>query len=106
MQDALPLLEKAGRTILYIAAGAHIPGDDPGAGMALHLARHGVKVEISHDEEATGTAGEMILAKAEKIGADVIVMGGFHHSRLREMVIGGVTRTVLETAEIPGFLAH
>jgi nucleotide-binding universal stress UspA family protein len=106
LQDALPLLKKARRVALFIAGDALIRGDEPGAGMARHLARHDVNVEVVRREAGTGAIGEMVLRQAGEEGADLIVMGGFRHSRLRELVIGGVTRKVLEKAEIPVMLSH
>ena len=53
-----------------------------------------------------GALGERMLAEAEKAGADMLVMGAYGHSRLREMVLGGVTQSVTAKAEIPVFMAH
>jgi len=50
--------------------------------------------------------GRLLLSKAKELGADMIVMGAFHHSRWREFILGGVTLTMLEEANIPLFMAH
>lgn len=107
--DALPLLRSARKTILYIAEPAErafLHGDEPGAAIARHLSRHGAVVEVrqAHSEELA--IGDLILSHAASESADLIVMGGFHHSRLRELLIGGVTRTILEQMSVPVFMSH
>jgi len=109
VNDALPLLKKAGRvTILAVnprgGIGGH--GDVPAADIALHLARHGVKAEAAHTVAADIPDGEALLSYAADIGADMMVCGGYGHSRARELVFGGVTRTLLHEMTIPVFLSH
>jgi nucleotide-binding universal stress UspA family protein len=109
VNDALPLLEKAGRvTILAVnprgGIGGH--GDVPAADIALHLARHGVRAEAAHTVATDIPDGEALLSYAADIGADMMVCGGYGHSRARELVFGGVTRTLLHEMTIPVFLSH
>jgi nucleotide-binding universal stress UspA family protein len=109
VNDALPLLEKAGRvTILAVnprgGIGGH--GDVPAADIALHLARHGVRAEAAHTVATDIPDGEALLSYAADIGADMMVSGGYGHSRARELVFGGVTRTLLHEMTIPVFLSH
>ena len=92
VNDALPLLEAAAKvTVLVVnpAVGMRGHGEVPGADMALHLARHGVRAEASaltsHDVEI----GALLLSQAAELEADLIVMGAYGHSRLRELVMGG-----------------
>ena len=105
--SALPLLRRAQHVQLLVILErldiAH--GDQPGADMALYLARQGVKVEVlvlRSDEDD----GEQLLSCAVKKGSDLIVMGAFGHSRLREFVLGGFTRTALRTSPLALWMAH
>jgi nucleotide-binding universal stress UspA family protein len=109
INDALPLLVAAKQTLLLVGEPAKRPdlvGDVPGADLAQHLARHGVTVELRRAHSDELNVGEMILARAAQEGAGLIVMGGFHHSRLRELLLGGVTKTVLEHMTVPVLLSH
>jgi nucleotide-binding universal stress UspA family protein len=80
-------------------------GHEPGADIARHLDRHGVRVEIRH---VTGWSdpAEALLNETQKAAADLIVMGGYGHSRFREWILGGMTRDVLSLANVPVLLAH
>ena len=107
--DALPILAGAEKVrVLAIdpkdGVGGH--GDVPGADIALHLARHGVAAEASHTISTGIGHGETLLSYAADIGADLIVAGGYGHSRARETVFGGVTRTLLRSMTVPVFLSH
>jgi nucleotide-binding universal stress UspA family protein len=111
VNDALPLLAQAEQvTVLSInpERGIAGEGDLPAADIALHLARHGVKAEASHtasDPEEIGI-GDVILSSAADFGVDLIVMGGYGHSRVREFVLGGATRTILHHMTVPVLLSH
>ena len=74
--------------------------------MIAHLKRHGVMAEAMRVKIGEGDIGRSLLATAKELGADLMVMGAFHHSRWREFILGGVTLTVLEEATIPLFMAH
>ena len=102
---SLPLLKQAEKiTILSIVPE---PQDDPPcAKLGKMLRRHGIEAAIVADELGTRYAGEAILEHARNMRADALVMGAYGHSRLREMVLGGVTRNVLMNAKIPLLLAH
>jgi nucleotide-binding universal stress UspA family protein len=109
VNDALPLLEGAKQvTVLSInpERGIAGEGDVPAADIALHLARHGVKAEAAHTEAEDIGVGEVILSRAADFGADLIVMGGYGHSRTREFVLGGATRTLLQHMTVPVLLSH
>lgn len=98
---AMPLLAKAERVIL-----ASVEEDDPSladglADLARHLAWHGISREIELIPAAAGAAGEMLMARARSHRANLLVMGGYGHGRAREIVFGGFTRSVLESAEMP-----
>lgn len=107
--DALPLLKLAKKVIVLVAADGEPDdhGEDPGTDIALHLARHDVNVEsrcIPLDPE-TQTA-DLLLSQAAELGAGLMVMGGYHHSRIREYILGGVTRTIMRTMTLPVLLSH
>jgi nucleotide-binding universal stress UspA family protein len=107
--DALPFLQAAEKVVILIvdpevSADGH--GQEPGADVAIWLARHGVKVTVQRDIAADAQIGEIILSRAADHGADLIVMGIYGHSRLREIVLGGVSRTMLSSMTVPGLMSH
>ncbi len=105
---ALPLLQKATQVTLVVfnADGRDgIHGDVPGADIALYLARHQVRVDV-REEHVGFDIGNAMLSLATDIDADLIVMGGYGHARLRQLLLGGVTRTVLRTMTVPVLMAH
>jgi nucleotide-binding universal stress UspA family protein len=109
INDALPLLEGATKvTVLAInpRGGFHGHGEVPGADLALHLARHGVRAEASAIKSDDVDAGSLLLSQAADLDADLIVMGAYGHSRLREVVLGGATREILRSMTVPIFLSH
>ncbi|HVC59558.1 MAG TPA: universal stress protein [Acetobacteraceae bacterium] len=109
VNDALPLLrEAASVTVLAVnpRRGINGHGDVPAADIALHLARHGVRAEAAHTVATDIPDGEALLSYAADIGADLIVCGAYGHSRARELVFGGVTRTLLAEMTAPVFLSH
>jgi nucleotide-binding universal stress UspA family protein len=107
--DAIPLLRHAGDVVVLVvdahAAGPRF-GDEPGAGLAAFLARHEVKARIKHVAGIAGGPGPTILAQAQEERADLLVMGGYGHSRVREMLFGGTTRHILDQTTAPVLLAH
>ena len=108
--DALPLLQAAEHvTILAINPKRGIGGQGggvPAADIALHLARHGVQAEAAHTVAKDISDGEALLSYAADISADLIVAGAYGHSRVRETVFGGVTRTLLAEMTVPVLLSH
>ncbi|HEX7649458.1 MAG TPA: universal stress protein [Noviherbaspirillum sp.] len=88
-----------------IGWGAH--GEEPGADMALYLARHGVEVEVDcrHVPRKAGI-GEALLEHGAEMNADLIVAGAYGHSHLREIFLGGVTQTLLDKMTMPLLMAH
>jgi nucleotide-binding universal stress UspA family protein len=109
VNDALPLLRGA-KAVTVLAVnpkrGIEGHGDVPAADIALHLARHGVKAEAAHTIAHDISEGDALLSYAADLGVDLIVSGGYGHSRAREMVFGGVTRTLLQEMTVPMLLSH
>jgi nucleotide-binding universal stress UspA family protein len=105
--DALPLLARAGRVELMIVANEPGKQDEiEGADMAAHLARHGLNVEVKRTVAGDVDVADVILSHAADSGSDFVVMGGYGHSRLREFVLGGVTRTILRSMTVPVLMSH
>lgn len=107
--DALPLLKRAKKVTVMVVrprADAKAHGDVPGADIAAYLARHGVKVEVSAEEGEGIEVGELMLSRAADLNVDLIVMGAYSHSRLRQWILGGATRTILESMTVPVLMSH
>jgi nucleotide-binding universal stress UspA family protein len=101
---ALPLLIKA-KEVYLLTGGAEDSRPKPSL-LAAYLAHHGVTSKTWAFAPGEGPLGEEILGQAKQAGTDLLVMGAYGHSRLREMVLGGVTRSVIATAGIPILMAH
>jgi nucleotide-binding universal stress UspA family protein len=109
VNDALPLLAKTESvTILVVDPGSlkGRVGDQPGADLATHLARHGLTTELVTAASGGLGAGDVIIGQATDIGADLVVMGGYGHSRLRELVLGGATQSMLDHMPVPVLISH
>jgi nucleotide-binding universal stress UspA family protein len=107
--DALPLLQRAANvTVLTVDghASAQGHGESAGSDIALYLARHGVKTVASQTVSGSVDVGSVILSRAFDLSADLIVMGAYGHSRVREIVMGGATRTVLQSMTVPVLMSH
>lgn len=104
--EAVPLLERAGLVeIITVSGDKHADDLVPGADLAPMLAHHGMRVQVTELPWQRDVCKAM-LAHATHVHAGLIVMGGYAHSRLRQMVLGGTTRSMLQTATVPVFMAH
>lgn len=109
IHDALPLLPRDARVdvlVLDPEVGEFSHGQQPGADIAAHLARHGLQVQVVSMPREGRSTGAAIIDYAAEQRADLVVMGGYGHSRWRQQVLGGTTRTVLEQASMPVMFAH
>ncbi|HEY9103501.1 universal stress protein [Chitinimonas sp.] len=109
LTDALPLLRRSAKvTVLTISPdiGPDGHGEQPGADIALYLARHDVKVTVAQDVGIGRDIGASLLSWSADHGVDLIVMGLYGHSRLREFIMGGASRTMLNTMTVPVFMSH
>lgn len=102
---ALPFLRRAARVILCSVSTDAKPGPDI-MKAAAYLRLHGVEPEIREVPPDERGVGEILLQTAYSVDAGLMVMGGYSHSRLREMILGGVTRHVLRHAKLPVLMAH
>ncbi|HLW90867.1 MAG TPA: universal stress protein [Roseiarcus sp.] len=101
---AMPILVKARRVVL-----THVADHDPDEGLnvlARHLAGHGVAAETQMIEPGGRSVAQALHAAAETVHADLLVVGAYGHSRIRELVFGGVTRSLLAGAGMPVLLSH
>lgn len=107
--DALPFLRSAAKAVVLVVAPGRAQdghGEEPGADVAAWLARHGARVIVQRDVAPDVDVGEIILSRAADHDADLIVMGIYGHSRLRETVLGGVSRTLLSSMTVPVLMSH
>ena len=106
LADALPLMQQASRVIVFgvdTGDGRHIPGTD----ISAYLARHGVSAEARHTISSTDLgASDALLSEISDHGAGLLVMGGYGHHRMREVLLGGVTRDILRQMTVPVVMSH
>lgn len=109
LADAAPFLDRAAKiTVLTVDAkpGLDGHGEAPGVDIAAHLARRGLKVEVLNADALGRSDSIAVLEEAQGLGADLMVMGGYGHARLRQFFFGGVTRDLVMTAPIPLLMSH
>lgn len=109
VQNALPMLKRA-KVVEVAVFNSSIQvdrhGEQPGADIALYLTRHGVTVNVREEAVVESNVGNALLSLAADLSSDLIVMGCYGHSRFREVVLGGVTRTLLESMTVPVLMSH
>lgn len=107
MGDAMPLLTRAKAVDIVIVATGRAKSDEiPGADIGHHLARHGINVDVKRIVAEDVDVPNTILSYAADVSAELIVMGGYGHSRLREFVLGGATRDILASMTVPILMSH
>lgn len=110
VNDAIPFLAKAQSvTVLSVTSRrSDARGGPPATSRDLshHLARHGITVESSFDVAGYLDVADILLSRAADLSADLIVMGAYGHARLREIIMGGVTRSILEHMTTPVLMSH
>jgi nucleotide-binding universal stress UspA family protein len=104
--DAMPLLERAKAVDLVTVTEERKSEELAGVNMSDHLARHGIKTNVKRLTKGDLAIEDVILSYAADSGADFIVMGGYGHSRLREFILGGVTRGILASMTVPVLMSH
>jgi len=105
--DAMPFLEQAKAVDIVIVATERAKSDEiTGAAIAHHLARHGLAVDVKRIVASDIDVANAILSHAADSATDFIVMGGYGHSRLRELILGGATRGILQSMTVPTLMSH
>jgi nucleotide-binding universal stress UspA family protein len=108
VKDALPLLTRA-RDVCTLSIASKAEKEDvasPSIDLAAYLAHHGVRAEATRTFAGDLAAGDTLLARMSDYGADLVVMGAYGHSRVRELVLGGVTRNMLSHMTAPVLMSH
>ena len=105
--DSLPFLQRA-KAIEIVTVGDRVKSEEMmiGADITVHLRRHGLSVMTKTIVAPDVDVPNIILSHAADCSADMLVMGGYGHSRLREFVLGGATRGILATMTIPTLMSH
>jgi nucleotide-binding universal stress UspA family protein len=105
--DATPFLSRAKVVDVFIVESGKLKSDEiPGADIAQHLARHNRNVNVTRTTSGDTDVANVILSHAADTGADMLVMGGYGHSRLREFILGGVTREIISSMTLPTLMSH
>ena len=110
VHEALPLLQRANDVVIATVDAKRLADSHgvvaPGEDLAVHLARHGVNARVSVMDSMGRSEGRALLDCAITVGADMIVLGAYGHSRAEEWLLGGVTRELTQASPIPLFMAH
>ena len=105
--DAMPILARAQVVEVFTIESGKLKSDEfPGADIAEHLAHHGLNVKVSRTVSGDVDIANVILSHAADSGADLLVMGGYGHSRVREFILGGATRGILASMTVPTLMSH
>lgn len=108
IHDAITLLKRAELVevvVFHPTAQPEVHGQPPSADLALYLTRHNIKVNVK-SHVTSGDIGNALLTATAGAAADLIVMGCYGHSRFREVLLGGVTRTILDSMTVPVLMSH
>jgi nucleotide-binding universal stress UspA family protein len=106
VNDALPLLQRAQLVTVLSIDPSDADHRIPSADITLHLARHGVTAVAAQTRGTDLLVADILLSYAADLGADLIVSGAYGHTRLRELVLGGMTRHLLQTMTVPVLMSH
>ena len=108
LRAALPLLQAARSVSVAIVDPQHFGAErsDPGGALCVMLARHGIRAEVAVLARTLPRVADILNRHARDTGASLVVMGAYGHARLREYVLGGATRSMIDAADVPVFLAH
>ncbi len=106
VEGALPLLRLAERVVVVSVETEKARSRVTGAELATHLSWHGVQAEVKGISPSARTVGEAVVTECQQENADLLVMGAYTHSRLIQIILGGVTRHVIAETKIPVLMAH
>jgi len=107
VKDALPVLERAA-SVTVLCVNQLQPGqnEQPGEELARSLRRHGIDAAVDNIVRKGQSVGDAIVSRIADAGADMLVMGAWGHTKLREFVLGGVTKRILEQTSVPVLMSH
>lgn len=106
VHDALDFMKSADQVDIVCVDADQSEGRDPGADIAAQLAQHGIKAKAHHMTRGSLTTAETLSAAASDMDSDLLVMGAYGHTRLTEIVFGGVTRNLLQYMTLPIVMSH
>lgn len=109
VNDAMPFIDTASKVTILTVDSDRNPayyGDEPGANLFDHLGRHGAKAEMAKADSHGQPVAQVILSEAAARGADLLILGAYSHPRSREMVFGGVTRSLLANTQLPMLISR
>jgi len=107
VSDAIPILEKARKVyILTVTNEKALPSRRSSSELAKNLSRHGIDVIVEEADAAGRAIGDVLGTQIVSLRADLLVMGAYGHSRLREFILGGATRSILTKPPIPVLFSH
>lgn len=107
LTDAIPILREAKQVDVIAFNPKDAPhGEVPGADIGLYLARHGIKVSVSQQTAEDVDVGNQLLSRAADLDSDLVVMGAYGQPRMKELILGGATRTILKSMTVPVLMSH
>ena len=106
VRAGLPFFKRAAVIDVVTVDRPAAAGEAPGEDVLTYLSRHGITATAREINAEAGGIGATLMAEAKRIGADLIVMGGYGHSRLREFILGGATQDLLKAMPVPVLMAH
>lgn len=107
LADGLPILREAGEVSVLTVTGEKALAKGAGASEVVrHLSAHGVRAEVVERPLGSSRAGDIVDGYAREVGADLLIIGAFGHSRAREFILGGVTQQLLRAPAYPVLLSH
>lgn len=106
VNDAMPILERAAKVTVLCVDPQRGRNESPAGDLIRHLGYHDVEARAESIVRGGLSVGDALIARLADFGADLLVMGGWGHSRLREFVLGGVTKRILEQTSVPVLMSH
>lgn len=106
VKDALPIMRKAKRVEVLLINPKNGPDENDSENVCTYLSRHGINVSLNRLHNKEIPTGDTLLSHAADVSAELIVTGAYGHARLREKIMGGVTRHLLEHMTVPVLMSH
>ncbi len=106
VHEAMPLLRRAKTIDIVVVNGGEAAAENAPEALKAHLARRGLSANVRRVHSQASDVHDVILSLAADMNAELIVMGGYGHSRIREYVLGGVTRGIIESMTVPALISH